>query len=83
MVHFSLAPKKSRGQWSVFYGLKVYQVPKCIEGYQYSMGTVSCHNGWSTNESRSSIIVSQALSMRKEPDASGSFLMLNPTSAPQ
>jgi hypothetical protein len=79
-VHFSFAPKKSRGQWSVFYGLKVYQVPKCIEGYQCSMGTVSCHNRWSTNGSRSSRMVAQALSMRKEPDsrrlAPSSCLML-------
>jgi hypothetical protein len=41
-----------------------------MEGYQCSMGTVSCHNGWSTNGSRGSRIVAQALSMRKEPDAS-------------
>jgi hypothetical protein len=76
-VHFSFAPKKSRGQWSVFYGHRVYQVPKCIEGYQCSVGTVLCHNGWSTNGSRGSRFVAQALSMRKEPDMSGSFLMLN------
>jgi hypothetical protein len=56
-----------------FYELKVYQVPKCTEGYQYSMGTVSwCHNGWSTNGWRGSRMVAKALSMRKEPDASGS-----------
>ena len=28
-----------------FCGLKVYQVSKCIEWCQCSMGTVSCHNG--------------------------------------
>jgi hypothetical protein len=41
------------------------------------MGTVSCHNKLSKNGSRVSGMVAQALSMRKEPDASGSFLMLN------
>jgi hypothetical protein len=35
-----------------FCGLKVYQVLKCIEGYQCSMGTVSCYNGLSVNGSR-------------------------------
>jgi hypothetical protein len=34
------------------------------------MGTVLCHNGWSTNRSRGSRMVAQALSMRKESDMS-------------
>lgn len=36
-------------QWYVFYGLKVYQVVKCIEGCLCSMGTVLCQNRVSTN----------------------------------
>jgi hypothetical protein len=52
-----------------FCGLKVYQVSKCIEWYQCSMGTVSCHNGLSVNGARGSKMVTQALSMGKEPDA--------------
>ena len=53
-----------------FCGLKVYQVSKCIEWCQCSMGTVSCHNGLSVNGARGSKMVAQALSMGKEPDAS-------------
>ena len=68
MLRFSFAPKKSRGQWSFFYGLKVYHVPKCLEGCQCSIGTVSCHSGLSANGSRGSRMVAQALIMRKKPD---------------
>jgi hypothetical protein len=74
---FHLHQRREEGSDLFFYRLKVYQVPKRIEGYQCSMGTVSCHNGWSTNGSRGSRMVAQALSIRKVPDASGSFLMLN------
>jgi len=35
-----------------FCWLKVYQVSKCIEWCQCSMGTVSCHNGLSVNGAR-------------------------------
>ena len=35
-----------------FCGLKVYQVSKCIEWCQCSMGTVSCNNGLSVNGAR-------------------------------
>jgi hypothetical protein len=52
-----------------FCGLKVYQVSKCIEWCQCSMGTVSCHNGLSVNGARCSKMVAEALSMGKEPDA--------------
>jgi hypothetical protein len=47
----------------------LYQVSKCIEQWQCSMGTVSCHNGLSVNGARGSKMVAQALSMRKEPNA--------------
>jgi hypothetical protein len=52
-----------------FCGLKVYQVSKCTEWCQCSMGTVSCHNGLSVNGVRGSKMITQALSIRKEPDA--------------
>ena len=52
-----------------FCRLKVYQVSKCIEWCQCSMGTVSCHKELSVNGARGSKIVAQALSMGKEPDA--------------
>ena len=51
-----------------FFGLKVYDMLKCIEGCQCSTGTASCWNRLSTNGSRGSRMVTQALSMRKEPD---------------
>jgi hypothetical protein len=51
-----------------FCGLKVYQVLKCREWYQLSMGTVSCHNGLFVNGARGSIMVAKALSMEKEPN---------------
>ena len=56
--------------------LKVYQVSKCIEWCQCSMGTVSCHNGSSVNEARGSKMVAQALSMGKEPDANPQPLLM-------
>jgi hypothetical protein len=59
-----------------FCGLKVYQVSKCIEWCQCSMGTVSCHNGLSVNGARSLKMVAQALSMGKEPDANPHPLLL-------
>jgi hypothetical protein len=52
-----------------FCGLKVYQMSKCIEWCQCSMGTVSCHNGLSVNGARGSKMAAQTLSMVKEPDA--------------
>ena len=57
-------------------GLKVYQVSKCIEWCQCSMGTVSCHNGLSVNGARVSKMVAQALCMRKEPDATPHPLLM-------
>ena len=57
-------------------GLKVYQVSKCIEWCQCSMGTVSCHTGLSVNGARGSKKVAQALSMGKEPDASPHPLLM-------
>ena len=66
---FCLLQRRAEGSNSFFYGLKVYQVLKCIEGCQCSMGTVLCHNGLSTSGSRVSRMVTQALRMRKEPDA--------------
>jgi hypothetical protein len=60
-----------------FCGLKVvYQVSKCIEWCQSSMGTVSYHNGLSVNGARGSKMVAQALSMRKEPDANPHPLLM-------
>jgi len=59
-----------------FWGLKVYQVSKCIEWCQCSMGTVSCHNGLSVNGARGSKMVAQALSMGKEPDANPHPLLM-------
>ena len=59
-----------------FCGLKVYQVSKCIEWCQCSMGTVSCHNGLSVNGARGSKMVAQALSMGKEPDANPHPLLM-------
>jgi hypothetical protein len=58
------------GQRAVIHicGLKVYQVSKCIEWRQCSMGTVSCHNGLSVNGARGSKMVEQAWSMGKDPD---------------
>jgi len=53
-----------------FCGLKVYQVSKCIEWYQCSMGTLSCHNELSVNGARGSQMFARALSMGKELDAS-------------
>jgi len=64
-------------QWAVihFCGLKVYQVSKCIEWCQCSMGTVSCHNGLSVNGARGSKMVAQELSVGKEPDATSHPLL--------
>jgi len=59
-----------------FCGLKVYQLSKCIERCQCSMGTVSCHNGLSVNGARGSKMVAQALSMGKEPDATSQPLLM-------
>jgi hypothetical protein len=59
-----------------FRGLKVYQVSKCIEWCQCSMGKVSCHNGLSVNGARGSKMVAQALSMGKEPDANRNPLLM-------
>ena len=59
-----------------FCGLKVYQVSKCIEWCQCSMGTVSCHNGLSVNGAKGSKMVAQALSMGKEPDANPHPLLM-------
>jgi len=53
----------------LFYGLKLYYVPKCLEGCQCSIGTVSCHSCLSMNGLRGSRMVVQALIMRKKPDA--------------
>jgi hypothetical protein len=53
----------------------VYQVSKCIEWCQCSMGTVSCHNGLSVKGARGSKIVAKALSMGKEPDANSHLLL--------
>jgi len=59
-----------------FCGLKVYQVSKCIEWCQCSMGTVSCHNGLSVNGARGSKMVAQVLSMGKEPDTNPHPLLM-------
>jgi hypothetical protein len=59
-----------------FCGLKLYQVLKCIEWCQCSMGTVSCHNGLSVNRARDSKMVAQALSMGKEPHTSPHTLLM-------
>jgi len=59
-----------------FCGLKVYQVSKCIEWCQWSMETVSCHNGLSVNGARGLKMVAQPLSMGKEPDASPHPLLM-------
>jgi len=59
-----------------FCGLKVYQVSKCIEWCQCSMGTVSCHNGLSINGARGSKMVAQVLGMGKELDASSHPLLM-------
>jgi hypothetical protein len=59
-----------------FCGLKVYQVPKCIEWCQCSMGTVSCHNGLSVNGARGSKMVAHALSMGKESDTTTHPLLI-------
>jgi hypothetical protein len=59
-----------------FCGLKVYQVSKCTELCQCSMGTVSCHNGLSVNAERGSKMIVQALSMGKEPDANSRPLLI-------
>jgi hypothetical protein len=50
-------------------------VPKCIE-CQCSTGTESCHNGLSVNCLRGSKMVTQALSMGKEPDANPHRLLM-------
>jgi hypothetical protein len=57
-------------------GLKVYQVSKCTEWCQCSMGTVSCHNGLSVNGARGSKMVAQELSMGKELDANPHPLLM-------
>jgi hypothetical protein len=57
-----ICTKKEQKAVIHFCGLKVYQVLKCIEGCQCSMGTVSCYNGLSVNGSRGSKMVAQALS---------------------
>jgi hypothetical protein len=54
----------------------VYQVSKCREWCQCGMGTVSCHNGFSVNGARGSKMFAQALSIRKEPDASPHPLLM-------
>jgi hypothetical protein len=59
-----------------FCGEKVYQVSKCIEWCQYSIGTVSCHNRLSVNGARGSKMVAQALSIGKEPDANPHPLLM-------
>jgi hypothetical protein len=59
-----------------FCGLKLYQVSKCIEWCQYSMGTVSYHNGLSVNGARGLKMVAKALNMGKEPDASSHPLLM-------
>jgi hypothetical protein len=64
-----ICTKKEQRAVIHFCRLKVYQVLKCIEGCQCSMGTVSCYNGLPVNGSRVSKMVAQALSMGKEPDA--------------
>jgi len=51
-----------------FNGLMIYQLLKCMEGCQRTMGVVLCHNGMSTNGLRGSKMVTQALSMRKGLD---------------
>jgi hypothetical protein len=38
-----------------FCGLKLYQVSKCIERCQCSIGTVSCNNGLSVNSYRTRV----------------------------
>jgi hypothetical protein len=65
-----------------FCGLKVYQVSKCIEWYQCSMGTVSCYNGLSVNGARGSKMVAQALSMWKEPDGNPHPLLMQTLPTP-
>ena len=59
-----------------FCELKVYQVSKCIEWCQRSIGTVSCHNRLSVNGARGSKMVAQALNMEKEPDANPHPLLM-------
>jgi len=59
-----------------FCRLKVYQVPKCMEWCQCSMGTVSCCEGLSVNWSRGSKMVAQALSMGYELDANPHPLLM-------
>ena len=68
MYWFSLAQKKSSEWWSIFHGLKVYQVLIRTLGCRCSMETVLCHNALSTNGLRSSKMVAQMLRMRKELD---------------
>jgi hypothetical protein len=74
--HSNLICTKEQRAVMHFCGLKVYQVPKCIEWCQCSMGTVSFRNGFSVNGSRGSKMVAQALSMGKEPDANPHPLLL-------
>jgi hypothetical protein len=65
---FHLHERRAAGSDMFFYGLKIYQLLKCMEGCHYALGIVLCHNGISTNRLRGSKIVTQALSMRKELD---------------
>jgi hypothetical protein len=71
-----ICTKKEQRAVIHFCGPKVYQVLKCIERCQCSMGTVSCYNGLSVNGSRGSKMVAQALSMGKEPDANPQPLLM-------
>jgi hypothetical protein len=61
--------RKKEGSDPFFYGLKVYQVAKCIEGCHCGMGTVSDCDILFAKRSRGSRMVAQALRWRKEPDA--------------
>ena len=72
----SICTKEEQRAVIHFCGLKVFQVSKCIEWCQCSMGTVSCHNGLSVNGARGSKMVAQALSMVKEPDANPHPLLM-------
>jgi hypothetical protein len=46
---FHVHVRRATSSAPFFYGPNVYQVPKCIEGCQCSMGTVFCLSGVSAN----------------------------------
>jgi len=65
---FDLHERRAASDALFIYGLMIYQLLKCMEGCQCTMGIVLSHNRMSTNGLRGSKKVTQALSMRNGLD---------------